>query len=207
MAADADRGDAQGGAGLVRRFREGEESAFAEVHERYGAVLERRIARELPDRLRRKVAVSDVLQESLLAAFDDRGDLTEESERGLRCWLLTIADRKVLEAVRHHEAAQKRSARREVTRASRRDTAAYAARQPSASQAAVGAELHALAQHAMRRLPPDYREVLRLAQQEHLPLGAAAERLGRSYEATKKLYGRALARLREEFERLGGAAS
>ena len=169
-------------------------------------MLARRIDRELPARLHRKVAVSDVLQESLITAFDSREDLREISERAFRSWLLTIAEHKVLEALRHHEATQKRSAKREVTRGLRRETSAYSARQASPSQAAVGAELHSLAQHAMRRPRPDYREVLRLAQQEHLSLVETAERMGRSHEATKKLYGRALTRFREEFERLGGDA-
>jgi RNA polymerase sigma-70 factor (ECF subfamily) len=204
MAEDADRKDEVDGAALVRRFRDGDESAFAELFERYGGLISHRIERELPSRLRRKVAISDVVQESMLQAFDSRESLREDSERAFRSWLLTIADHKSLEAIRHHEATQKRSTKREVTRAARRETSAYSARQASPSQAAVGAEMHSLAQHAMRRLPPDYREVLRLAQQEHLTLVEAAERMGRSHEATKKLYGRALTRFREEFEKLGG---
>jgi RNA polymerase sigma-70 factor (ECF subfamily) len=207
MTEDVDRTDDVDGAELVRRFRAGDESAFRELYDRYGALISRRIERDLPDRLRRKVAVSDVLQESMLQAFDSREDLREGSERAFRSWLLTIADHKILETIRHHEATQKRSAKREVTRAARRETSAYSAKQTSPSQAAVGAELHSLAQHAMRRLPPDYREVLRLAQQEHLTLVEAAERMGRSHEATKKLYGRALTRFREEFERLGGGST
>lgn len=204
MPQDPQRETTTDGAELVRRFRGGDQSAFAELHRRHRAVLARRIERELPERLRRRVAVSDVLQESLLTAFDCRSDLDESSERGFRAWLLTIADHKVLETIRHHEATQKRSARREVTRARRPETSAHAGREASPSQAAVGAEMHALAQHAMRRLPPDYREVLRLARQEGLPLAEVGARMGRSHEAVKKLYGRALVSFRREFERLGG---
>lgn len=202
-AADS-RGDAEN-AELVRRFRAGDEFAFRELLERYGESLSRRIARRLPQRLRRKVAVSDVVQESLLAAFDARANLREDTEQALRGWLLTIADHKVHEAVRRLEEAAKRDARREVTRAGRSATADFSGRQASPSQVAIGAEMHALAQTAMRRLPPDFREVLRLARQENLPLDETAQRMGRSYEATKKLYGRAMARFREEFLRLGGS--
>ena len=57
----------------------------------------------------------------------------------------------------------------------------------------------------MASLPPDYREVLRLAREEDLSLREVAERMGRSREAIKKLYGRALLRFKEAFDRLGGS--
>ena len=50
------------------------------------------------------------------------------------------------------------------------------------------------------RWDDDDREILRLVQVEHLTLIEAADRMGRSYEATKKLYARALARLRALLE-------
>jgi RNA polymerase sigma-70 factor, ECF subfamily len=192
------------GAELVRRFRAGDEGAFRVLFERYSALLTRRIERQLPSHLRRRVAVSDVLQESMLVAFARRETLVDPDERAFRAWLLTIAENKVREAFAVHDEAQKRSVRREVTEPRRPGTAVHPARQESPSQAAVGAEMHSLSEHAMRRLPPDYGEVLRLAHQEHLSLVDVADRIGRSHEATKKLYGRALARFREEFLKLGG---
>jgi len=192
------------GADLVARFRQGDESAFRELYLRYEGLLLRRVERLLPGRLSRKVAVSDVLQESALVAFTRRGDLLHTDERAFRSWLLGIVEYKVRETVRRHEGAAKRSALREVTHGARHRTDAVAARQASPSEAAVGAEVRAIAGEALAALPADYREVLRLAQEEHLGLRDAAARMGRSHEAVKKLYGRALARFREEFERRGG---
>lgn len=194
------------GTELIRRFRAGDEGAFQDLFERYGASLSLRIAQKLPQRLRRKIAVSDVVQESFLAAFDARSSLREETEHALRAWLLTIAENKVRETVRRLEQTAKRDARREVTQARRARTAQFPGDLDSPSQVAIGIETHALAQHAMRRLPPDYQEILRLARQEHLPLAEAADRMGRSREAAKKLYGRAMARFRIEFRKLGGEA-
>jgi len=204
MAADADSREEDDGAELLHRFRAGDEAAFRELLDRYGPLVSGRIARRLPDRLRRKVSVADVLQESLLAAYDGRDGLRDSTEDAFRAWLLTIADSKAVEAIRRFEAAAKRDARREVTRGHRADTRDYVARQSTPSQIAVGAEAAALAQHAMRRLHPDYREVLRLTRYEHLTLSEAAERMGRSREATKKLYARAMTRFRTEFRELGG---
>jgi RNA polymerase sigma factor (sigma-70 family) len=57
---------------------------------------------------------------------------------------------------------------------------------------------------ALGALPPDYREILRLVREEGLTLREAAQRMNRSREAAKKLYGRALFRLTEVFEKLQG---
>ena len=48
----------------------------------------------------------------------------------------------------------------------------------------------------MAALSEDHREVLRLALEEGLSLRECAERMGRSREAMKKLYGRAVCALR-----------
>jgi len=52
----------------------------------------------------------------------------------------------------------------------------------------------------MKGLPGDYRQVLQLVQLDHLALKEAAVSMGRSYEATKKLYGRAVAALARELD-------
>jgi len=191
---------------LIRRFREGDESAFRVLLDRYGGLISARIDRRLPGHLRRKVSVADVMQESLMAAFDGRDSLRDSTESAFRAWLLTIAENKAVAAIRRFEVAEKRSSRREVTRARRPDTAAHAAHQPTPSQIAVGAEMQALAQSALKRLAPDYREMLRLTRYEHLTVADAGARMGRSKEAAKKLYARALARFHQEYERLGGDA-
>ena len=48
----------------------------------------------------------------------------------------------------------------------------------------------------MDALPDDHRTIVRLALIDGLSLGEAAERMGRSREAAKKLYGRAMVGLR-----------
>lgn len=204
MRENADGRSASDGAALVRRFRAGDEAAFEELVERYGTLVSSRIAQRLPNRLRRKVSVADVLQESLLAAHAGRHGLRELSERAFRAWLLTIADNEAGEAIRRFEVAAKRDARREVTHGRRPETAAHSARQATPSQIAVGEETRALARHAMRRLPLHFREVLCLTRQQYLTIAEAAECMGRSREATKKLYARAMARFRAEFNQLGG---
>jgi RNA polymerase sigma-70 factor, ECF subfamily len=54
-------------------------------------------------------------------------------------------------------------------------------------------------QSSLDSLSGDYREVLYLARIEGLSMQEIADRMGRSPEAVKKLFGRALAKLRERF--------
>ena len=53
---------------------------------------------------------------------------------------------------------------------------------------------------ALARLPADYREVFVLRSLEHVPIEQIAGRLGRSVNAVRKLWARALLALRQELE-------
>ena len=59
----------------------------------------------------------------------------------------------------------------------------------------MGRELELRIKAAMAALPEDYREALRLVQARRLTLREAAEEMGRTREAMKKLYARAVAKL------------
>jgi len=180
---------------LIRRFRAGDGEALCALFDRHEGLLRDRAARHLPARLRRRHSISDVLQESRIVAFRRGGDFEPRDEHSLRNWLLEIVERKARRAVQRHDAVAKRSISREVTRTQRPETAKFEGAVPSPSQVAMAAELAEQAKMAMSRLPEDYREVLRLSRKEDLNLKEIAVHMGRSYEATKKLYGRALARL------------
>lgn len=185
---------------LVRAFREGDDEALELLLQRFRGLLADRIRRRLPQGLRRRVSVDDVLQDVHLAAHESRERFSAQDERALRSWLLAIADHKSLQHVRHHGDAAKRSVHREVTQGSRLPTTAYPKRQDTPSQVAIAAETLRLARRARARLPSDHAEVLRLAREEGRPLREVAVLMGRSYEATKKLYGRALCAFKELFD-------
>jgi RNA polymerase sigma factor (sigma-70 family) len=51
----------------------------------------------------------------------------------------------------------------------------------------------------MESLPPDYREVIRLARLRRLPIKEVAQHLGRTPEATTQLLWRAVQKLRVSF--------
>jgi RNA polymerase sigma-70 factor, ECF subfamily len=183
---------------LVRRHRAGDAAAMAELVGRHEAAIRRQIERGLPAAVRRRLAPDDVLQETWIvvarriAEFEDRG------AGAFRAWASAIASHKLREALRREAGADCRDADREVTRGARPDTAAFVARDPTPSAHAVANELADAVRRASDQLRPDDREILRLVQTEGLPLTEAAARTGRSREAARKLYERAL----ERFARL-----
>jgi RNA polymerase sigma-70 factor (ECF subfamily) len=189
---------------LIDRFRDGDGEALRLLFERYEDLLQARIRRRLPAHLRRKVSVADVMQETRLVAYQRRADFESRGPEGMRNWLLGIADLKARAAVHRHGGIAKRAAGREVSGHLRPETAQLVGHVPSPSQVAIAAELKELARRAMDALPKDYREVLRLAREEQLPLREVAARMGRTREAVKKLHGRALFRFTEVFEQLRG---
>ena len=189
---------------LLQRFREGDGEALCALVERHEEVLRHRIRRLLPKYLRRRVSIDDILQESRVVALERCHDFEDRGSDAFRNWILGIAEMKARRAVQHHVKVRKRAAGKEVTRARRPETRDFAAQVLTPSQAAMNVELAQRTREALASLPDDYLEVIRLARDEQLPLNEVARRIGRSHDATRKLYGRALVRLGKELRARGG---
>jgi RNA polymerase sigma factor (sigma-70 family) len=191
---------------LVEQAQAGDADAFERLFRRYTRMLESYVRRWLPAAVQRKVSIADILQETRIVAFERAAGFELRDEASIRNWLIKIVDLKVRERLRHYAGTAKRAAGREVTRGHRPETAQFVGAQASPSQAAIASELAELAQRALLGLPPDYQEILRLVREEDVTLQEAGTRMGRSRDAAKKLYGRALSAFTEEFERLQGSA-
>lgn len=182
--------------GTIARFRRGDAGAFEELLRRHEPALRAHLASGISQRLRRRVSVDDLVQDTFLAAHGARDAFRDRGEGSFRAWLTAIADNRLQDAVRRHTSAAKRSTNREVTRAARPETAYLVAVQRSPSSVVASDEQLDLVRAAMEELSDDYRTVLRLALEQGLSLREVAERMDRSRDATKKLYGRAVCRLR-----------
>jgi RNA polymerase sigma-70 factor (ECF subfamily) len=189
---------------LLELIRNGDDEALAVLFDRYVETLRGYAQRWLPDRLRRRVSVADILQEARMGALERCRDFEQKDPGSVRNWLLRIVEHKVKDAMRRHAGAARRAVDREVSSGGRPDTGQIAGHAPSPSQFAIAAELSLLADRAFESLPPDYREVLRLARAERLSPREIAVRMDRSREAVNKLCARALSRFSREFERLKG---
>jgi RNA polymerase sigma-70 factor (ECF subfamily) len=181
---------------LVAAARGGDDEALAELVERCSGRLLARLNARLKGGLHRKVAASDILQEAHLVA-SRRIDSFEDRGRGsFDRWLGKIVDLKLREAVRRFAGSEKRGLDREIT-GGRLPAADLAGRGPTPSQVAMGQELKEQARDALTRLSDDQRQVVELLQEKRLTATEAAEVMGKSEAAVKRLYGRALARLEE----------
>jgi RNA polymerase sigma-70 factor (ECF subfamily) len=160
---------------LRARFRDGDEAAFQRLLDHHVDDLRSRVARQIPAGLQRRIAPSDVIQETCILAFARRDDFEDRGEGSFGAWMRAIADRKLREEIRRHNGASKRSAAREVTRGARPDTSQHkgAGRTPSA--VAVTSEETRRIRRAMAQLPEDHRTVIQLALEQGLPLREVAE--------------------------------
>jgi len=186
-------------ASLVRRSLEGDESAARQLFERYRESLLRRLGRRIPPALGRKVSAADVVQDTYLVALERLSEFEDRGKGSFRRWLFTVAESRLMDQFRRFS-RKKRGLRREVTRGKRATTRQVRGGGASPSHVAMGEERRRAVQEALIELPEQYREVLLLVQRDQLKLRSAAERLGRSYEATKKLYGRALKAFAEVYD-------
>jgi RNA polymerase sigma-70 factor (ECF subfamily) len=180
---------------LIEGFRGGDESALRDLFDRYEGMVRGRVDRRIPADLKRKFAVEDILQETYLTVFRRIGDFESRGDGAFGGWVATIALYKLREEIRRFRETRRRGESREVTKGARPDTLYFQGGGPSPSEFAMGRELELRLEAAMARLAPDYREALTLVQAKRLTLREAAERMGRSREAMKKLYARAVAKL------------
>lgn len=182
---------------LLAQAKRGDQRAFEVLFDRYVALVRRGIARDLPGAVRRKISISDVIQEARivalrrLAAFEDRGP------GSFGAWLNRIVEVKVHEAVRKFKGPAKRDVAREVEDRTASRARNLPGREPTPSEVLMRKEDQAAARRALAALPDDYRQILLLTRGQGLTIREAAVRMGRSLEAAKKLSARALAKFGE----------
>jgi RNA polymerase sigma-70 factor (ECF subfamily) len=171
--------------------------------ERYRGYLLILARMQIGRRLQGKVDADDVVQETFLRAVRDRDCFRGSSEKELAGWLRQILAARLAELVRRYCGTQSRDVRLEQTLQLELDHSSQVldrglvAQLSSPSQQAARHEQATWLAQALERLPDDYRAVLVLHDLEECDFPEVARRMGRSVEAVKKLWARALARLRK----------
>lgn len=150
---------------------------------------------EMPGHLVRKGGASDLVQETIAAGYLHRDQFRGRSLGELRAWLRGIL-RNELASFRRRFQASCRDAGREVP------VTPTAANGPVAAGGCVLGELiraerSAAVAEAVNLLPAETRTVLVLRIELRLGFREIGERLGRTEEAARKVYTRALSLLRE----------
>jgi RNA polymerase sigma-70 factor (ECF subfamily) len=151
---------------------------------------------EMPPGLRGKAGASDLVQETFLQAQGHFDRFRDEGEAELLAWLRRILLNRVANLKRRYLGTDKRCLSREVSLAegSAGGVPDVPAADLSPSSRVAAHEQDVALREALERLPADYREVLRL-RQEDMGFEEIGLRLGRSAEASRKLWARAVVRL------------
>lgn len=158
-----------------------------------GALLERIrprlvlwVSAHLSPSLRAHLDAEDVAQEILLSVHKGMDGFRGTEEREFFAWLFRMAENRIRDIADHYLAQKRQPA------------APVSLSQTSPSSAAVRNEMALQVRRAIERLPEDYRRVLQLRRLEELEVPEVARRLGRSENAVRILYFRAIGALREE---------
>jgi RNA polymerase sigma-70 factor (ECF subfamily) len=187
---------------VLRQARVGDPEALGRLLGLYRHYLALLARREIGRRLQGKVDPSDAVQEAFLGAHRDFAQFRGSTEREFIAWLRSILASVLANLVRRYRGTKRRDVRLERRLALGLEESSQALDRglvdvrDSPSQRAAEREQTVLLADALGRLPEDQRELLILRHLEGLSFPEVARRLGRSVDALKKQWPRALAALR-----------
>jgi RNA polymerase sigma-70 factor (ECF subfamily) len=189
-------------AGQLAAARAGDAAALGELFRACHGYLLLVARGTLAPELQAKGSPSDLVQETFLEAQRDFAHFHGTSEDELLAWLRRLLLNNVANFTRRFRGTDKRSVDREVPLGAAGSdhnlAAGLQADTPSPGGRAVARETAAALQRALERLPEDYRRVILLRYQEERSFEEIAALLGRTPNAARKLWARALERLHEE---------
>jgi RNA polymerase sigma-70 factor (ECF subfamily) len=187
---------------LLSRALTGEQHSLGELLEVYREYLTLLARLQIGRRLQGKVDAADLVQETFLEAHRNWKRFRGTSEAELLAWLRRILAARIVDVLRRYLGSKGRDVRlerelaQELERSSRHLDAGLLAKQESPSKQLARREQGVLLADALARLPEDYREVLILRHLEGLTFPGVSQRMGRTLDSVKKLWMRALDRLR-----------
>jgi RNA polymerase sigma-70 factor (ECF subfamily) len=161
---------------------------------------------QMDDRLRRRVGVSDIVQETLLEAHRDFLHYVGKSPAEFSGWLRMILINNLRRAIECHVMTAKRDVRRELSlsdvqgrtdKSAARLESLIASQSTSVSSVLQRHESLIQLSDSIARLPAEYREVIILRHIQDLPFKEIAERLSKTSGAVRMIWMRAIEKLRE----------
>jgi RNA polymerase sigma-70 factor (ECF subfamily) len=160
--------------------------------------------RSLGPALQSKGGASDLVQETFLEAQRLFPHFEGGSDAELRAWLRCLLLHRAAKLGRRYQSTRKRQLSREVPlgHAGSADARAgqLAAPVPTPSVQVMADEQARRLRDAIARLPDDYRQVMALRYQEGMAFEEVGRRLGRSADAARMLWARAVERLKHELQ-------
>jgi RNA polymerase sigma-70 factor (ECF subfamily) len=189
---------------LIDRARTGDRKAFEGLVSRYRGRLRALLATRIGPRLRGKLEAEDIIQDTLVKAFQCLDRFEWRGEESFFRWLAGIANHRLLHLSRQHLRVERLPLDFEAP-----------AGDESPGRKAQRQERFDRLEQALAGLSPDHRQVILLARIQGLPVLEIAKRMDRSPKAVQQLLWRALQKLKSSFgetesfrlpdRRLGGA--
>ncbi|MBX7165518.1 MAG: sigma-70 family RNA polymerase sigma factor [Pirellulales bacterium] len=193
---------------LIDQARAGSASSLGELFEQCRAYLLAVARQEMDSLLRVKTGASDLVQETFVDAQAAIGRFVGDSPEELLAWMRRILLNNLADRARSYRQTRKRHLTREIplaTGGSRPGlTAALVDHHPTPRSAALIQEAHTALGAALATLPAGYQEVIRLRHHRGLSFAEIGAALGRTENAARKLWVRAIEQLQAEFEQRHG---
>lgn len=191
---------------LLDEARHGSDAAIGSLFESARAYLLFLANKELPRGLQAKFGASDLVQETAIEAHRDFRRFAGSTPEEFYAWLRSILQNNLRDAVRRYEVSQKRDVAKETRLVSLTDRRNHGqtvtplpqdrSRPPDGS--IIRREDAAKMEAVLARLPDDYRIVLRMRYWDGMSFQQIGDRFGRSAEAVRKLWYRAVQKLQDE---------
>jgi RNA polymerase sigma-70 factor (ECF subfamily) len=187
-------------AALIAAARAGSNSKLGELLERMRRYLLLAANQSLNAALRPKQAASDLVQETFLEARRNFAQFRGENRVELLGWLCKILENKSRDVSRRYRLSEMRNVSREesIDDLWKGRVGALVDPGPSPSALVAAQEEAKRLEAAMRRLSDEDQEVLRLRSLERLTFSEVGRRTGRTTDAARKQWTRAVARLERE---------
>ncbi|TWT78561.1 RNA polymerase sigma factor [Posidoniimonas polymericola] len=182
---------------LLIAARNGDDDALGAICQRlYGYLLV--VARRgIGSDLAAKVGASDVVQQSMMEAHQDFARFDGANEEEFRAWIGLLLQRNLQDVGRRYRGAARRDIGREIGIDSRQ-TLPIASSEPNASRIARRRETDEELARAVEGLPPRQRQIVELRHRDNIPYDQIAAQLATTEEAARKLYSRAVIKLRQK---------
>ena len=186
--------------GMIGKARQSQ-TTLAQLLDRYRAYLYVLAERQIEPRLAVRCSASDIVQETIIDALNDFARFSGDQEADLTAWLERILKNNVMDAVRKHLVAKRRSAKQEERLDGGPHSASFQWRtMPGPGSAAdsilIKGERALRLAEAIMSLPDGQGEAVRLRYLEGLTVAEMAEKMDRSKLSVASLLKRGLKTLR-----------
>ena len=186
---------------VLREALAGSDRALDTLYERYGPRLLSFIRLKMGRSLRARLESRDILQATFLKSFQHMGDFEGEDGRSLLGWLMRIAEHEIRDRADFHH-RQQRDAKQEEDLG---DHPELLARSRSALSRLIIDERAERIEAALESLSEAHRQVILLRSFEELSFPQIAKALGKSEDACRMQFARAMTALTLALSNLPGS--